>query len=99
MKPSTPPSQPIIWPRADRAALAAFDPRTKQCTMNCGPHADDPRLDKERKLLCDDCDPVDLMKVPCRRCGIPAEERLGMVDNCPMRAPEQHCPNYNKENA
>lgn len=47
----------IEWPRADPAALAAFDPETKTCTMNCGPHALDPRSRKERKLLCDDCVP------------------------------------------
>ena len=48
-------SAPIDWPRADPAALAAFDPRTKVCTMNCGPHAQDPRSDKERRFLCGDC--------------------------------------------
>lgn len=46
---------PIQWPRADPAALARFDPRTKQCTMNCGPHMLDPRTEKERRLLCGDC--------------------------------------------
>lgn len=45
----------IVWPRACPAALAAFDPTTKVCTMNCGPHASDPRSEKERRLLCDDC--------------------------------------------
>jgi len=43
------------FPRADPAALAAFDPSTKLCTMNCGPHRDDPRTRAERKLLCGDC--------------------------------------------
>ncbi|EAQ6244211.1 hypothetical protein B1S15_24475 [Salmonella enterica] len=43
------------WPRADPEALAAFDPDTKTCTMNCGPHAADPRSSKERKFLCQDC--------------------------------------------
>jgi hypothetical protein len=47
--------QPIVWTRADPAALARFDPSTKQCLMNCGPHRDDPRSAAERKLLCDDC--------------------------------------------
>ncbi|MEG0068145.1 MAG: hypothetical protein RR740_26510, partial [Pseudomonas sp.] len=28
---------------------------TKICVMNCGPHAADPRTEKERKLLCDEC--------------------------------------------
>ncbi len=45
----------MTWPRADPAALANFDPRTKPCLMNCGPHTDDPRPDKERIFLCDDC--------------------------------------------
>jgi hypothetical protein len=56
------PTQPS-FPRADPAELAAFDPATKQCTMNCGPHADDPRDAAERKLLCGDCIPV-AEKVP-----------------------------------
>jgi hypothetical protein len=46
---------PIQWPRADQAALAAFDPSAKLCTMNCGPHRDDPRTRAECKLLCGDC--------------------------------------------
>jgi len=46
---------PLEWPRADPAALARFDPRTKLCTMNCGPHREDPRTNAERKLLCGDC--------------------------------------------
>jgi hypothetical protein len=51
------PITPIEWPRADPAALAGFDPRTKVCTMNCGPSTDDPRSDAERQLLCTDCLP------------------------------------------
>ena len=46
---------PLEWPRADPAALARFDQRTKLCTMNCGPHREDPRTKAERKLLCGDC--------------------------------------------
>jgi len=46
---------PLEWPRADPAALARFDPRTKLCTMNCGPHREDPRTRAECKLLCGDC--------------------------------------------
>lgn len=46
----------IDWPRADPAALAAFDPASKTCTMNCGPHGLDPRSRAERKFLCDDCE-------------------------------------------
>jgi len=45
----------LMWPRADPAELARFDPRTKLCTMNCGRHRDDPRTDAECKLLCGDC--------------------------------------------
>lgn len=43
------------WPRADPVALEQFDPATKTCNMNCGPHAHDPRSRKERLFLCDDC--------------------------------------------
>ncbi|MDH4602403.1 hypothetical protein [Pseudomonas syringae] len=46
----------IDWPRADPVALAAFDPASKTCMMNCGPHGLDPRSREERKLLCDDCE-------------------------------------------
>lgn len=44
-----------IFTRADPAELARFDPATRICTMNCGPHRDDPRTEAERKLLCPDC--------------------------------------------
>ncbi len=47
--------EPIVFTRADPAALARFDPRTKVCTMNCGPHRDDPRSNVERQFLCGDC--------------------------------------------
>ena len=50
-----PPPLPLTFPRADPVALKAFDPRTKICVTNCGPHNLDPRDDKERKFLCDDC--------------------------------------------
>lgn len=46
------------WPRADPKELAKFDPSTKKCTMNCGPHSDDPRSREERKFLCTDCENV-----------------------------------------
>ncbi len=49
------PAAPMVWPRADPVALARFDPRTKVCSMNCGPSADDPRTPAERALLCNDC--------------------------------------------
>ena len=45
----------IEWTRADPVALDQFDPATKTCNMNCGPHAHDPRSPKERLFLCDDC--------------------------------------------
>lgn len=48
-------AQKIEFQRADPKALESFDQNTKVCTMNCGPHRDDPRTDKERKYLCDDC--------------------------------------------
>ncbi len=46
---------PLVLPRADPEALAKFDPATKICTMNCGPHLSDMRSKKERMFLCDDC--------------------------------------------
>lgn len=49
------PQSPIEWERADPAALASFDPATKTCDMNCGPHGLDPRSRKERLFLCDLC--------------------------------------------
>lgn len=58
--PKKPKDQPkpeqIIWPRADRMALALFDESTKRCTMNCGSHRDDPRTWAEVKFLCEDCE-------------------------------------------
>lgn len=45
----------IEFKRVDPEVLAQFDPKTKQCTMNCGPHRGDPRNDTERKFLCEDC--------------------------------------------
>lgn len=47
-----------VFPRADPVALAAYEPGSKRCTMNCGTHADDPRSAAERALLCDDCEQV-----------------------------------------
>jgi hypothetical protein len=46
---------PLVFTRADKEALERFDTRTKICTMNCGPHRDDPRNHKERMFLCNDC--------------------------------------------
>ena len=48
-------SDPLVFKRADPAKLARFDPWTKVCTMNCGPHRDDPRDWKERMFLCPEC--------------------------------------------
>lgn len=48
----------LTFPRADPAELDAFDPSSKRCTQNCGPHVDDPRPAVERKLLCDECELV-----------------------------------------
>lgn len=48
-------AEPIQFPRADPAALARFDPSSATCTMNCGPHTQDPRTEAERKRLCGDC--------------------------------------------
>lgn len=48
-------AEPITFKRANPDELALFDPSTKLCAMNCGPHADDPRSAAERKFLCDDC--------------------------------------------
>ena len=48
----------LTFPRADPAELDRFDPETKRCTMNCGPHRDDPRSEKERRFLCDECETV-----------------------------------------
>ena len=45
------------FPRADPEALQAFNPSTKTCVMNCGPHMLDPRGANERKFLCDECVP------------------------------------------
>lgn len=50
-----PAAKAMTWTRADRAALATFDPQSKYCTHNCGRHTDDPRSDKERLYLCDLC--------------------------------------------
>lgn len=49
------PEKAIAWTRADPAALARFDPASKLCVMNCGPHRLDPRTREECKFLCGDC--------------------------------------------
>lgn len=54
-RPPTAPEQPIVWGRADPAALDKFDEATKTCTMNCGKHGLDPRCYKELRFMCDDC--------------------------------------------
>jgi ATP-dependent Clp protease adapter protein ClpS len=52
------PPVPIVFERADADALKAFNPNSKRCTMNCGPHRDDPRSKAERMLLCPECEEV-----------------------------------------
>jgi hypothetical protein len=54
-KAPAPAAAPMVWPRADPEALARFDPRTKVCSMNCGPSSADPRTAAERSFLCDEC--------------------------------------------
>lgn len=63
---------PTVWPRADPAALAKFDPRTKVCTMNCGQALGDPRSSAECKLLCEDCLPLPTL-TPGERVLVPYE--------------------------
>ncbi len=48
-------AEDFVWPRSDKAALAAFNPATKQCTMNCGQARADPRDHKEMMFQCGDC--------------------------------------------
>lgn len=50
--------QAIEFRRADPEALARFDPNTKRCTMNCGPHVQDMRTREERMFFCDDCETI-----------------------------------------
>lgn len=61
MKPSSKPVSfaPLVFTRADPALLAKFDPASKECTMNCGPHRDDPRTKEERMFLCPECIPTE----------------------------------------
>ena len=63
-------SEPLDFPRADPVALKRFDPRTKVCDMNCGPHRLDPRTLAERKLLCVECIQVTRSK-NCERTDCP----------------------------
>lgn len=73
------PLTPLEWPRADPAALAAFDPASKVCTMNCGPHRDDRRSDRERLFLCDECLPVTRIWHHESRLRTPACEGLSLT--------------------
>lgn len=63
------------WPRSNPAELAEFDPESKVCTMNCGPHGDDPRSGDERKFQCLDCSPRQ-----------PAAAILPTKPKCPRRS-------------
>jgi hypothetical protein len=49
------PGSGFSWPRSDPSELEKFDPRTKQCTMNCGQSGLDPRSKKEVLFQCDEC--------------------------------------------
>jgi len=80
-----------VFPRADPAALAAYVPGSKRCTMNCGPHADDPRSAAERAVLCDDCELVEVAAAPVAQVAaeLPAQEPdvagaclAGIAGNC-----------------
>lgn len=72
---------PIEWPRADPEALARFDPKTKTCTMNCGPHEHDPRSWAECKFLCDDCLITERAKMKnCEALGMIREARALLRD-------------------
>ncbi|MBP7610126.1 MAG: hypothetical protein KA760_11550 [Steroidobacteraceae bacterium] len=63
------PPSAVILTGAEVAELAKFDPRSKVCSMNCGPHAEDPRSEVERMFLCPECHPVeaDTMKPHLQR--------------------------------
>jgi hypothetical protein len=52
------PVKAIDFRRADPELLAKFDPATKRCTMNCGPHMQDMRSRAECMFLCDDCETI-----------------------------------------
>jgi len=67
IKPPAVLEQPLTFTRADPAELERFDPATKICSMNCGPHRDDPRTPAERKLLCTECWPNVLLTGAVRR--------------------------------
>lgn len=82
-----PPSEPIVFTRADPAALAAFDPRTKECDMNCGPHSLDPRSWIERLFLCTDCHvrAVPPVIMPCAiMCDVDVETDKGAMCSHPV---------------
>jgi len=60
--------------RANPEQLAKFDSRTKICTMNCGPHRDDQRDNRERKFLCDDCLTTEAPNAELTGCGPKVEK-------------------------
>lgn len=75
-KTTTPRDVVLTWQRADPEALKHFNPATKQCVMNCGQAAGDPRSVAECKFLCGDCWPaVPDRVVPYTR----SQHRTGMV--------------------
>ena len=76
------PGSGFSWPRSDPAELAKFDPRTKQCSMNCGQHRDDPRSKKEVLFQCDDCTIVKPVVPACSiECDVDIETGKGTM--CP----------------
>lgn len=75
--------QDTVFERADPVALAAFDPATKPCLMNCGPTRDDPRSWIERRFLCTDCPSIPVQKkhwaVAVMECTDSEEERRRLI--------------------
>lgn len=74
------PVKGIVFKRADSEALATFDPDTKRCVMNCGPHAQDPRSNKERQFFCDEC--ITIPAKPKQPTKI-EEKKMQMTNNRP----------------
>jgi len=88
-----PPPKPFVWPRADPVALAAFDPATKECHMNCSRGGDDPRSMNEVKFMCDDCYPaIQAPKGPfCQSGGCPKKRHAATWIMFPTWSPMNVC--------
>jgi hypothetical protein len=83
-KPQPESPKPFVWPRADPVALAAFDPETKECSMNCGQSTHDPRSWKECKFMCDECYTKQPMSKPIHEqivAKIPLYETLSFAES------------------